>query len=289
MLKHVNCNICNSSERTVMYPGTIAKDEPVTVKEWTSTEPSYARYYDIVRCNSCGLVYMTPIDAGPNLYEDVRDEDYLKSWDERADTFRDLLKIVSAHKSGGQLLDIGSYGGIFLEVALKAGYMAQGAEVSKWGVEHARMRTGAPVHQGPCCTLELADRFDVITMWDVIEHLPDPSHCLANIHQHLKPNGVLALSTHNIESLLARMMGRRYPWLMRFHLHHFSPKTLALLLRKCGFEPILTRGFTKTFSLHYLLNRYMNTPESALTKKLKFPVPTGDMIVVLARKVQATD
>lgn len=284
MLKQADCNICNIDNSTILYPGTIPLTEPATLKEWTSTEPNYASYHNIVKCNNCGLIYMNPIDSNTHLYEDVKDENYLKSWDERADTFRGLLKIVRMYTDKGSLLDIGTYGGIFLEVALQAGFDTVGLEVSKWGVEHSRKRMGAIVHKGTCCSLDLNTEFDVVTLWDVIEHLPDPSLCLNKINKHLKPDGVLSITTHNIDSLFARLAGKKYPWLMRFHLHHFSPKTISLLLRKNGFEPIVIRNFTKKFSIHYLINRFFKTRKLSFLKQLKIPVPTGDMMLVIAKK-----
>src|SRR5581483_5194972 len=71
--------------------------------------------------------------------------------------------------------------------------------------------------------------FDVVTMWDVIEHFPDPAAEVREVHRLLRPGGLVGITTMNVESLVARLLGPRWPWLMQMHLYYFSVRTLRAL------------------------------------------------------------
>jgi 2-polyprenyl-3-methyl-5-hydroxy-6-metoxy-1,4-benzoquinol methylase len=282
---HVLCSLCGSDNYKVIYPSTIGRSKP-TVDDYVSTIPRYGEYNDIVRCQSCGLVYMNPRDTGiGDLYCDVVDDDYIESWKERASTFRNLLKLLEKIKPQGDLLDIGCYAGIFPNEAIKKGYRVTGIEPSRWASGYAREKTGTNIITGTWDKVSLEkSSFDIVTMWDVVEHLEDPAACFSFIYDRLKVNGIVLVTTHDIESLFARLMGRKYPWLMRFHLYHFSPKTLSAMLSKAGLKPVLTKYFSKSYSLKYLLSRFGLRANGAFFEKIKMPVYTGDMFLIAARK-----
>jgi 2-polyprenyl-3-methyl-5-hydroxy-6-metoxy-1,4-benzoquinol methylase len=320
-LVNVKCSLCGADDYEVIYESTIGDACP-TAEECTSTVSGYARSNRIVRCRSCGFMYANPRDEGlTGLYEQVVDNDYLESWNERARTFRGHLRVLKRvreeiasldkrrqyppRNDAAALLDIGCYAGIFLDEAKKAGYSVMGIEPSKWAADYARNKTGAKVIQGGWNKASLPEgQFDVVTMWDVIEHVDDPSACLKQAHRWLKPGGIAALTTHDINSLFARIMGKRYPWLMRFHLYHFSPKTISAMLAKNGFETVLVKYYVKSFSLKYILGRLGlgrdvekgTVPTSMdstvrgqslllkLFEKMNVPLPSGDMFMVVARK-----
>lgn len=284
-LKYVKCNICGADEYIVVYPSTVG-DSPPLPDEYVSTAPRYGRYHDIVKCKHCGLVYMNPRDADIQaLYTEAVDEEYIASRDDRLATFGELIKKIQQFKTSGRILDVGTYGGIFLSAALEAGYEAQGIEPSAWAVEHARRTTGAAVIQGTCETIEFGpDKFDLITMWDVIEHLEDPSLCLRRLRGRLKDDGLVFITTHDIGSLFARVMGKRYMWLMRFHLYHFSPATLEDMMSRAGYEQVKTWRFPKRFSLRYLLGRFGIKTKSPLLGRVVVPVNLGDFFCSAFRK-----
>jgi SAM-dependent methyltransferase len=130
-------------------------------------------------------------------------------------------------------------------------------------------------------------------MWDVIEHLPDPASTLRAVHSALRPGGVFAVTTMDVEALFPRVAGRFWPWYMQMHLVYFSRRTLGELLRSCGFDVVEVTRHRRIVRVSYAVSRlasYSRTAERvarALTSRLgdrTVGVDLGDIITVVARK-----
>ena len=134
-----------------------------------------------------------------------------------------------------RVFDIGCGTGCFLEEAGRAGWEAGGCEVSAHAAERARAR-GLVVTCTPIEQLDLPpNRYDCITLWDVVEHLRDPLGVVAKAAGALRPGGVLALSTGDITSLCARLSGPHWHlYNLPEHLYFFSPGSLRKLLIRVG-------------------------------------------------------
>jgi len=301
-LEYVNCNLCGSDDTELLYPSTLAGDlSNNDAQRYRCTSLSYGLHPPIVRCKVCGLVYTSPRREGGIIldnYERVVDETYLEEREGRILTFRRNLRPLEALASptdSRRLLDVGCYIGVFLEIAQERGWEAWGVEPSRWAVEEAR-RKGLRVMAGTLEEAEFADElFDVVTMWDVIEHLTDPMGKLREVHRILKRDGIVCIHTMNIESPFAKLMGRRWPWLMEMHLYYLSPRTLAKMLEKAGFQVIgsITQG--RFLRLGYLISRLepysrvISRGLSRLAKMLRLAaVPVsinlGDLFTTYARK-----
>ncbi len=194
-----------------------------------------------------------------------------------------------------RLLDVGCHIGVFLEIAQERGWEAWGVEPSRWAAREALSR-GLQVIEGTLDDVHLADEFfDVITMWDVIEHLADPLTELRRSQRLLKKGGAICIHTINIESPLARLMGSRWPWLMEMHLYYFSPRTLEEMLRKAGFTVLKMVNQGRFLRLGYLATRiepYSSFVAGGLTKLVTalglkekaVPINLGDLFTAFARK-----
>jgi len=282
----VKCNICGSEDYKIIYRSNVGITSP-SVEDYTSTVNKYSIFNNIVKCDRCGLVYMNPRDGGLNeLYKEVVDNAYLETWHERAETFNEHLGIIAEYKPCGKLLDIGCYAGIFLYEAQKRGYQVTGIEPSTWASVYARNKTGATIINASSNEKLFfpAAEFDLVTLWDVVEHLDDPSLCLSNIYTYLRDDGIVVITTHDIGSIIAKLMGKRYPWLMRFHLYHFTPATLSALLLKNKLEVIFTKYYSKKFTLDYILSRFGIKVKGGIFKRITIPVNLGDMFMIIAKK-----
>lgn len=301
-MEHVHCNLCGADDTITRYPCTIEKNS--AGKDWSAfacTNAGYGRHHTIVQCNRCGLVYTDPrLDQRDifDTYEAVEDTLYVEEREGRVLTFERHLKPLeqlAGPPAGRPLLDVGCHTGVFVEIAARHGWDAWGVELSRWAVERAQAR-GLRVAQG---TLETADlpeaHFDVVTMWDVIEHLTDPRGALEQAYRLLKPGGLVVVHTIDIDSLFARLMGARWPWLMEMHIYYFSRRTLRAMLEQSGFQVLSDRPQGRYLRLGYLMNRVgalmplVGQPAEWLVTKLglrgaAMPVNLGDLFTAYARK-----
>jgi cyclopropane fatty-acyl-phospholipid synthase-like methyltransferase len=296
----VNCNLCGADDWQVKIPSTL-NGSRLQVDAFRCTSPGYGKHAQIVQCQECGLVYANPRWSDEELieaYAAVEDEIYQEERRGRELTFAKHLRSLERRvgEAGGRsLLDVGAYIGVFVEVAAAAGWEVWGVEPSVWAVEQAQRR-GLRVVQGTQdLPLSQGRQFDVITMWDVIEHFDDPSSEIAKSFQLLKPGGWLAIHTMDIDSLTARLMGRRWPWFMDMHLFYFSQKSLAQMLHKNGFEVIWSGAVGRYLRMGYLTTRMagLHRPLGHLAKWLAnllrlnavaVPVNFGDLFTVYARR-----
>jgi 2-polyprenyl-3-methyl-5-hydroxy-6-metoxy-1,4-benzoquinol methylase len=138
------------------------------------------------------------------------------------------------------LLDVGCSSGALLAVAAKVGFSPSGVEIASKAAETAR-RAGFDVFCGLLHEARFADAaFDVITAFELIEHLSDPLLLLNECHRILKPHGVLIINTPNAASWTASVMRERWDGFslssMGGHVSFFSPRSLTHLAGKCGFS-----------------------------------------------------
>ncbi len=193
-----------------------------------------------------------------------------------------------------RLLDVGAYCGYFLEVAREGGYQAEGLELSRWAAEHAR-RAGFTVWCETLTERALSSAtYDVLTLWDVVEHFADPRAELQAAFRLLRPGGRLYVSTIDAGSLVARLLGSRWPWLMDMHLFYFDRSTLAVLLEEVGFRVVGRQSYTHTVSADYLLRKVaasfpLLAPVAHLLRRIvprQWPIPVnlGDNMLMTAVK-----
>jgi 2-polyprenyl-3-methyl-5-hydroxy-6-metoxy-1,4-benzoquinol methylase len=205
---------------------------------------------------------------------------------------------VEHSPSPGRLLDVGCHIGVFLELAAARGWVAEGVEPSRWASEVARAR-GLRVTRGTLRGAALPSAaFDVVTLWDVIEHFPDPGAELREVHRLLRPGGLVGITTMQIDSPVARLLGSRWPWLMQMHLYYFSVRTLSAMLEQCGFEVVKVAPHRRIVRLAYLLSRTERWSPGlaqglqAAADRLGFgqwlvPVDLGDIFTLYARRSDA--
>jgi 2-polyprenyl-3-methyl-5-hydroxy-6-metoxy-1,4-benzoquinol methylase len=280
---------------------------PADPEHYLCTTLSYGEHYRIVQCRQCGLVYVDPRRRPADIlkdYESVADSRYLQEREARLATFgcniRPLEELAGHSRrqdstNGRRLLDVGAHVGVFVEVAQGRGWKACGLEPSRWAVEKGRMR-GLDMIQGTLRDAELeAASYDAVTMWDVVEHLVDPMGDIHEVARLLRPGGVYCAHTINIDSTLARVMGKRWPWLVEMHNYFFSPQTLGAMVEKAGLRVELWRIQGRYLHLGYLLSRLSGWNETmgrlaeGMAKALHadnwlVPVNTGDLFTLFARK-----
>jgi 2-polyprenyl-3-methyl-5-hydroxy-6-metoxy-1,4-benzoquinol methylase len=295
----VPCPACDSQDFAPLYPSTIEQPEENPASYFSSGR-TQAGYLPIVRCRSCGLVQERPRDDLATLnevYASLSDGVYDsedKNRDRDAKAHLDL--VLSEQKPPARLLDVGCSTGTFAARAQQAGFQASGIDASHWAIERATARgSGASFQSG---TLESANfeeqSFQVVTLFDVLEHVHSPTQALACIHRWLRPGGILVMSLPNSDSWIAKGMGKRWVLLLREHLWYFSPDTVGRLLRRSGFQLIKTRPKWVSFSLANIATRAAQYPgplasqaaklaKSELLRRAPARFPMGEMDVIARR------
>lgn len=269
----IKCNLCGFEEYREKYMmGTV----------------------NIVKCKKCGLVCLNPqpsfseikklyyegyfkgkgFDKGIDYFNGLK---YKKGWDHISNS---RLKNIEKFVKKGRILDIGCSFGEFLDIARKRGWEVNGVELSKFACKTSRNKFKLNPFNG---TLEQAkypsETFDVITMFEVIEHLPDPLNTLKECNRILKKNGLIIIQTGNVESLSAKIYGKRWPYFLLGHLHYFSKKTISKMLEKAGFKIVkIYNGDEISLSANYkCFWEYKN--KRSLINWVKYIKNTGILII----------
>jgi len=205
---------------------------------------------DLVRCRRCGLVRVEPMPAAAaalGLYEATYYRDPERGYvDYVADEavfraeFRRRLRVLRAAGARGALLDVGCASGALLREAAAAGFEPSGIEPSAEMARQAAARTGLPVRAGSIeDALVPAGRYDVVTLFDVLEHLVDPVPVLVKLRRGLVPGGLLAVTVPDFGGLWARLSGRHWPFVTPWeHLLYFTRGTLGEVLCEAGFADV---------------------------------------------------
>ncbi|MFN2108337.1 MAG: class I SAM-dependent methyltransferase [Anaerolineae bacterium] len=301
-MEHVRCNLCGADNHRVRIPSTLESHAREGWSAYACTNGGYGYHGPIVACQRCGFVYADPRPHSTevlDIYEAVEDPLYVEEREGRVLTFEHHLRPlerVTGPAEGRRLLDVGAHTGVFVDIATRHGWDAWGIEPSTWAVEQARAQ-GLQMHLG---TLENATfpagHFSVVTMWDVIEHVPDPFRTLQAAWRALEPGGLLVVHTMDIDSLFSRLMGRHWPWYMEMHLFYFSRRTLSAMLDKAGFRVRWMGAQGRYLQAGYLASRVtallplIGRPLEWLVTWLKLRevalrINLGDLFTTYAQKV----
>lgn len=148
---------------------------------------------------------------------------------------RRTMKRLRGHAGlAGSLLEIGVGSGSFLAYAQARGFVPLGCDLSPAICRRVERNTGINIHCGPLESLPDQQRFDVVVMNHVLEHVSDPQSLLKAALAHLKPGGVLHLAVPNVAALEARLPG--WTSYEPYHLLYFTPRTLRATAEEVGFE-----------------------------------------------------
>ncbi|MGA2983110.1 MAG: class I SAM-dependent methyltransferase [Terriglobia bacterium] len=154
--------------------------------------------------------------------------------------WQDRRSALIEYKQSGALLDLGCSSGSFLEFIKGEPWKLYGIEMSADGAKTAEAKSGAQVFVGDIVKAPFPpESFDVITCFDVLEHLYEPRQVLAKVMEWLKPGGIFYVLVPNIDSAEARVFGSYWGGLeLPRHLFHYSPASLSYLAKSVGLQEI---------------------------------------------------
>lgn len=252
-MESVDCNLCGSKCTAFLF----------TAQDCISRE-----YFNVVKCDVCGLVYTNP---RPNSTE--IDKFYAQHYYGRQNLrFRALVEVLirlfrqqRSRKmlrliDSGRILDVGCGRGRILDEFKKRGWETFGTERSEQAARAAKEEFGLNVR---AITLEewgFEDKFfDVITLGHVLEHLSDPRGTLREVSRILKDDGLLVVSTPNFDSFQAKVSKEKWFHLdVPRHYYHFSTGTLTRMLESVGFRVWRQHFFSLEYDPFGLMQSLLN-------------------------------
>jgi len=219
LTKKRNCPVCKSTKSTQIF------------------DKSGGTY---VKCNNCTMIFLDPI------FKDDELEKYYKHLDRgqavivqnEAEFFDEIytkgLNIISQSAKQGKILDIGCSSGFFLDIAKRSGWQTYGIELGKVEAELCRKK-GHTLYTKKLEVLNLETKFDVITLWDVFEHLPNGKEQLKIFKNHLTDDGIIFMQIPNSDALAAKLMREKCRMFDGIeHVNLYNPKTIKLAAQKTG-------------------------------------------------------
>lgn len=239
----VSCAICGSAEQEIVLVG------PDRLHHLPGQ-------FTLVRCTACGLIYQSPrvaLDAMGALYPPsyepfqsiVPDIGYIPR-----DIARTAAFVNALRPQGGRLLDVGCGAGDFLAAMrrLFPVWQIQGVEPNEQAAAQAIARGLAVRHGSLEDVPPDVTGLDVVTLWNVLEHLPDASAFLREVERRLAPDGVLCLAVPVNDSWEARIFGRYWVgWELPRHLYAFDRHSVVRLLEAAGFTVVQQSCLSGTY------------------------------------------
>jgi 2-polyprenyl-3-methyl-5-hydroxy-6-metoxy-1,4-benzoquinol methylase len=265
------CPVCGSAERELLF----------SKQNW-----------NVYKCDSCGLGILDPRPSDSELTALYQHSYFASHYDEglvpgtaamqkRLSQENHRIRFFSPLKKQGRVLDIGCGRGYFLLACRERGYDVRGYDVSEDGAAYIRDTLGIPVTTGKLEDAFEKGSFDVITMWHSLEHTPNPAKYLEAAGRWLRSDGVLVIEVPNYAGTDARLKGSAWEdWDLPFHLLHFTPKALELLLVNQGFS-IVRR---KSYHSSVIKDRLSNIPFIGLFARPVAKLFSGSGYAVVAIK-----
>ena len=259
MLPTENCPICNNSDFK----------EFIKTKDFFLTQEDFSIYY----CISCGFKFTYPVPSPENIGIYYKSSEYVSHSDTKKGLFYQLYHIVknytlknkfnliNKYSKKGSILDYGCGTGDFLKAFKENNWNCFGVEPDTKTRQYATEKQNLNIISPEKIDVFEKKSLEVITLWHVLEHIPDLNEKLITFKSLLKDNGTLVIAVPNCDSYDAEYYEKYWAaYDVPRHLHHFNKKTLTLLLEKNGFEVIKIKNMLfDSFYVSMLSEKYKKT------------------------------
>ena len=243
-------------------------ENKLIAKDYLVSQESFA----IVQCKACELLFTNPKPNDSRLAYYYNSDQYISHNNNkkniqnliyqiiRSITVRQKIKLIKKYCNTGKLLDFGSGTGTFLKEAIKH-FNITGIELNSKAIQQTAslIKKHTYEHIG---LLSSNDKFDIITMWHVLEHLPNLKNTIGKIKEHLSPKGHIFIALPNPESWDSNYYGANWAgYDVPRHLYHFNQKAMFNFLKKCELNVIDVKPMKfDAYYISILTERYLNNP-----------------------------
>ncbi|MFH1996320.1 MAG: class I SAM-dependent methyltransferase [Candidatus Omnitrophota bacterium] len=226
-IEEIRCNLCGN-EKTTPFVKVLG--------------------YQLVRCKTCGLVFVNPRPSQEKIERQYAEEyhrsclfEQFPGTDEEKEAAihrydAPAENLVKVFGTGKRLLEIGCSAGFLLANMKRRGWEVTGLDVSEWAATYAREKLGVPCYVGTVESASLTGQYDLIILFHTIEHFSDPLGSLKKIGSLFARDGGLVIKSPNVASFDRIWHGKRWMGLHPpFDLYYFSPASYKKMLKKAGF------------------------------------------------------
>ncbi|MGA2298606.1 MAG: class I SAM-dependent methyltransferase, partial [FCB group bacterium] len=199
--------------------------------------------FKTVECNECTFTFIPPFYRKNMDYEHYKDEavlDEIRNGNNWLKIQRHLhkFKLIGKYKKQGKLFDLGAGWGHFLYTARMKGYDIYGVEISQLNCVYSTGDLGLPVQNISFFDLKEDVKYDVITLWDVLEHIDRADDVIEKCSRILNKDGYIFIQVPKIDSYYAKKFGDKWGAIHLDHVNYFSNKAMAHLLERFGLEVV---------------------------------------------------
>ena len=290
------CPNCRFEKNGYLYKYQNFKSDKLDVR---CTSLQYQKP-NLIKCKKCHLIFSELIHQKfESFYEDVEDKLYIDQILFKKKYFQNTLKKIKKYLGfDKEVLEIGSYYGIFGSLIKPCVKQYKGLELSRHAVNYARENYNLDCENNTIKEYLKDDiKLDIILMSHVIEHLDNPFENINAIQEKMNKSSVLIFSTYNMDSFIAKILGKNYHWIMPMHKFYFTKKVLKNILVKYNLEIIETITDTHIISLKYFLIKikaifpFLSFLLNPLIKinflnNLNIKINLGDLDIYIVKKIK---
>ena len=285
-----SCPICQCKGNSIeVFPATI-DPQSFTPEVFSARRLPDRRHYRWVKCKECSLYRSDPIsDIDLSELYKISTFDYSTELHGLRNSYRKIVLKTCPNPKGKSIVEIGGGNGFFLEEAQEMGFtelIEIEPSLSAYESAHETLK--------PYFIVDMLrdglvpnNSVDIVVIFHVLDHLPDPLFVLNLIYKMLKPDGSICIAVHNVNSVSAKILRNKSPIFDVEHTYLYSKKTIKKLLNKSEFKNVKVYHYKNSYSLAYLLHlipinrnmkiKILNSKFGKKLQSLRITVPLGNM------------
>lgn len=216
--------------------------------------------FSVVECQSCGFEFIPPYYRKKISYENYKDESVTEAVRQgnnwvKIERHKLRYNLIKKYKPSGSLFDLGAGWGHFMLTGQMLGYDVYGIEISEQPYQYAKHDLKLPVDHVDFFKMDHTKTYDIITMWDVLEHIDQADRVIEKCHQLNSKDGILVIQVPQIDSYIAKKYKQDWKMMGLDHVNYFGKKTITQLLEKYGYrvETIKSSFEIKLFIMYTIL------------------------------------
>lgn len=268
IFEDIRCCVCGNTDKTAFK-----------VKYQKET-------FAVVTCNTCNLHFIPPYYRKKIKYGNYKDEKVTQAVRQgnnwvKVQRHKLRFDFIKKYKASGDLFDLGAGWGHFMLAGKELGYNVYGIEISEQPYLYSKNDLKLPVDHLDFFQMKEDKKFDIVTLWDVLEHIDEADKFVEKIARVTKEDGILVLQVPQIDSYFAKKHKDNWKMMGLDHVNYFGKDTITQLLEKYGFkvEKIKSSFELKLFLMYTvlpLLKRIKGSSKAKTTQEANYEIKASE-------------